>query len=96
MPTPMIGGATATAGGIVFTGDQHGILYAFDAKTGKTLWTGDLGLAFGSAPVVYTVAGQEYVLAAIGGSALTASSKLGPIGAKLVALKLNGTPVPSS
>jgi glucose dehydrogenase len=96
MSTPMIGGATATAGGIVFTGDQKGILYAFNAKNGATLWTGDLGLAFGSAPVIYTVAGQEYVLAAIGGSALTASSKLGPIGARLVALKLNGSAVPES
>jgi glucose dehydrogenase len=90
MPTPMIGGATATAGGIVFTGDQKGVLYAYDAKNGKTLWTRNLGLAFGSAPVVYTIDGQEYVLAAIGGSALTASQELGPIGAKLVALKLEG------
>ncbi len=94
MSTPMIGGATATAGNIVFTGDQHGTLYAYDAKSGKTLWSGDLGLAFGSAPVIYTIDGQEYVLAAIGGSALTASQKLGPIGAKLVALKLNGSPLP--
>src|SRR6201995_294005 len=38
MPTPMDGGATATAGGLVFTGDQQGILYAFDAKDGKDLW----------------------------------------------------------
>jgi alcohol dehydrogenase (cytochrome c) len=94
MSTPMIGGATATAGDIVFTGDQHGTLYAYDAKSGKTLWSGDLGLAFGSAPVIYTVDGQEYVLAALGGSALTASQKLGPIGAKLVALKLNGSSLP--
>jgi alcohol dehydrogenase (cytochrome c) len=96
MPTPMIGGATASAGGIVFTGDQHGTLYAFDAKTGKTLWSGDLGLAFGSAPVIYTIDGQEYVLAALGGSALSASQKLGPIGARLVALKLGGSAVPQS
>jgi alcohol dehydrogenase (cytochrome c) len=93
MSTPMIGGATATSGNIVFTGDQHGNLYAFEAKTGKTLWTGNLGLAFGSAPVIYTIDGQEYVLAALGGSALTASEKLGPIGAELVALKLGGSPV---
>jgi alcohol dehydrogenase (cytochrome c) len=96
MSTPMLGGATATAGNIVFTGDQHGILYAFNAKTGKTLWTGDLGLAFGSAPVIYTIAGQEYVLAAVGGSALTASESLGAIGAKLVALKLHGSALPAS
>lgn len=96
MSTPMIGGATATAGGIVFTGDQNGTLYAYDAKTGKTLWTGNLGLAFGSAPVIYTIGGQEYILVALGGSALTASQKLGPIGAQVVALKLGGTPIPSA
>jgi alcohol dehydrogenase (cytochrome c) len=93
MSTPMIGGATATSGDIVFTGDQHGNLYAFEAKTGKQLLKADLGLAFGSAPVIYTIDGQEYVLAALGGSALTASEKLGPIGAELVALKLGGSPV---
>jgi alcohol dehydrogenase (cytochrome c) len=96
MSTPMIGGATATSGNIVFTGDQHGNLYAFEAKTGKQLWTGNLGLAFGSAPVIYTIAGKEYILAAVGGSALTASQNLGPIGARLVALTLGGSPLPST
>jgi alcohol dehydrogenase (cytochrome c) len=96
MSTPMIGGATATSGNIVFTGDQHGILYAYNAKTGRQLWTGNLGLAFGSAPVVYTIDGKEYILAAVGGSALTASQNLGPIGARLVALTLGGSPLPGS
>ena len=94
MPTPMDGGATATAGGLVFTGDQQGILYAFDAKTGKDLWQGDLKLAFGTAPVVYSIEGQEYVLATIGGAALTASEELGEIGARVVAFKLGGKKLP--
>src|SRR5262249_47495863 len=46
MPTPMDGGATASAGGLVFTGDQQGILYAFDAADGDDLWQADLKLAF--------------------------------------------------
>jgi alcohol dehydrogenase (cytochrome c) len=96
MSTPMIGGATATSGNIVFTGDQHGNLYAFEATTGKQLWTGNLGLAFGSAPVIYTIGGKEYLLAAVGGSALTASQNLGPIGARLVSLTLGGSPLPST
>jgi alcohol dehydrogenase (cytochrome c) len=93
MPTPMDGGATASAGGLVFTGDQKGILYAFDAKTGDTLFEGNLGLAFGTAPVIYSIKGQEYVLATIGGAALTASEELGPVGAEVVALKLGGKPL---
>jgi glucose dehydrogenase len=94
MPTPMDGGATATAGGLVFTGDQQGILYAFDAKTGDDLWQGDLKLAFGTAPIVYSIEGQEYVLATVGGAALTASEELGEIGARVVAFKLGGKQLP--
>jgi glucose dehydrogenase len=93
MPTPMIGGATATASGLVFTGDQHGNLYAVDAATGKTIWTGNVGLAFGSAPIVYSIGQTEYIAAAIGGSATTASNELGPTGARIVVLKLGGTPI---
>jgi len=88
MPTPMTGGSTATAGGLVFTGDQHGNLYAFDAHTGKVLWKHNVGLAFGSAPIVYQRGGREYVMAAVGGGALTASAHLGPIGARVVAFAL--------
>ena len=88
MPTPMTGGSTTTAGGLVFTGDQHGNLYAFSAATGKVLWKTNVGLAFGSAPIVYEINGREYLLAAIGGGALTASEHLGPIGARVVAFAL--------
>ena len=91
MPTPMIGGAVATGSGLVFTGDQHGILYAMNAQTGKTVWEGKLGLAFGTAPIVYTINGVEYVAVTLGGSASTASSQLGKIGARVVVLKLGGT-----
>jgi PQQ-dependent dehydrogenase (methanol/ethanol family) len=95
MPTPMDGGATASAGGLVFTGDQQGILYAFDAANGDDLWQADLQLAFGTAPVIYSIEGTQYVLATVGGAALTASEELGEIGAKVVAFKLGGKKLPS-
>jgi len=94
MPTPMDGGATASAGGLVFTGDQQGVLYAFDAATGDDLWQADLKLAFGTAPVIYSIDGQEYVLATVGGAALTASEELGEIGARVIAFKLGGKKPP--
>jgi outer membrane protein assembly factor BamB len=75
----------------VFTGDQHGNFYAFAAKTGKQLWETNVGLAFGSAPILYTVGGTEYIAVAIGGSATTISNKLGKTGARLVVFKLGGT-----
>jgi alcohol dehydrogenase (cytochrome c) len=94
MPTPMDGGATASAGGLVFTGDQQGVLYAFDAANGDDLWQADLKLAFGTAPVIYSIEGTQYVLATIGGAALTASEELGEIGAKVIAFKLGGKQLP--
>ncbi len=93
MSTPMIGGAVATGSNLVFTGDQNGVLWAFNARTGKTVWKGKLGLAFGSAPIVYTINGVEYLAAPIGGSASTAASHLGKIGAKIVVLKVGGKPL---
>jgi PQQ-dependent dehydrogenase (methanol/ethanol family) len=93
MPTPMIGGATVTASNLVFTGDQHGMLYAFDARSGKILWRSNLGLAFGSAPIVYANGGKEYVAIALGGSASSASLHLGNVGAVVVALSLDGKPI---
>ncbi len=95
MPTPMDGGATASAGGLVFTGDQQGVLYAFDAANGDDLWQADLKLAFGTAPIIYSIGGTEYVLATVGGAALTASEELGEIGARVIAFKLGGKKLPT-
>ncbi len=95
MPTPMDGGATASAGGLVFTGDQQGVLYAFDAKTGDDLWQSDLKLGFGTAPVIYSIDGTQYVLATVGGAALTASEELGEIGARVYAFRLGGKRLPT-
>ena len=66
----------------------------FDAESGKNLWQGDLKLAFGTAPVVYSIDGTQYILVTIGGAALTASEELGEIGARVVALKLGGKDIP--
>src|SRR5205807_2600859 len=93
MPTPMIGGSAVTASGLVFTGDQHGTFYAFDASTGKIRWQADVGLATGSAPIVYSVGGKEYVAIALGGSATSASLHLGDVGATLLVLELGGQPI---
>src|SRR6202795_1354415 len=37
-PQPMIGGALATAGGLVFAGEANGHFKGYDAKTGAILW----------------------------------------------------------
>ena len=67
LPKPSAGGTLATAGGLVFTGDDDGYLYAADAKTGKIMWKGNVGLPFGAAPMTYSVNGTQYVAVAAGG-----------------------------
>jgi glucose dehydrogenase len=89
----MIGGVTATAGGLVFAGDAHGTLYAFDARTGAQVWHAYLGLAFGAAPIAYSVGGTEYLAMVVGGSPLSANFHWGNVGARIVVLKLGGSPV---
>lgn len=93
MPTPLIGGSAVTASNLVFTGDQAGNVYAFDAHTGKQLWKANVGLAVGSAPIMYEVNGKEYIALAIGGSATSASQHLGKVGATIVVFALNGKPI---
>jgi len=92
MPAPMVGGALATAGGLVFGGSDDGRLYAFDAATGRIAWRGNVGLAFGSAPLTYRIDGTQYVAVAAGGSSL-ASLTGARTGARLVVLKLGGRPL---
>jgi alcohol dehydrogenase (cytochrome c) len=93
LPAPMIGGVTATAGGLVFAGDAHGTLYAFDARSGALMWHAYLGLAFGAAPIAYSAGGTEYLAMVVGGSPLSANFRWGQVGARIVVLKLDGSPI---
>jgi len=95
LPYPMIGGATATAGGLVFAGDAHGTLYAFDERTGAIRWHAFLGLAIGAAPISYAVGGTQYLALVIGGSPLSANYHWGTVGARVVVLRLGGSTIPA-
>jgi PQQ-dependent dehydrogenase (methanol/ethanol family) len=95
---PMVGGALATAGNLVFSGCDNEHVYAFDATTGRILWQPDIGLAVGGAPIAYEVNGTEYIAIAAGGSN-TATFEAGPnatppaVGGTLVVFKLGGGPI---
>ena len=65
---PMIGGALATAGNLVFTGEGNGHFNAYDARTGKTLWTFQGGAGCNAPPVSYSVDGKQYIAVACGGN----------------------------
>jgi quinoprotein glucose dehydrogenase len=72
--TENLGGATVTAGNLVFVGGtQDNKFRAFDAADGKVLWSGDVPSWGAAAPTVYEVDGREYVvLCASGGGHLRA------------------------
>ena len=67
-PQPLMGGALATAGNLVFMGEGDGNFDAFDAKTGDELWHYNLGAGVNAPPVTYEVNGQQYVAVAAGGN----------------------------
>jgi PQQ-dependent dehydrogenase (methanol/ethanol family) len=72
LPAPANGGALATAGGLVFLGEDDGWLRALDSSDGSELWHYRLGLRVGSAPIAYEIDGVEYVAVAAGGSLVQA------------------------
>jgi glucose dehydrogenase len=65
---PLIGGALVTAGNVTFMGEGNGDFDAFDATTGKKLWSYHLGAGVNAPPVTYQVGGQQYIAVAAGGN----------------------------
>ncbi len=63
----LTGGLMSTASGLVFTGDNDGWFYAFEAATGRELWKYQTGApVWGSAAVTYMLDGRQHVLTAAG------------------------------
>ena len=67
-PQPLIGGALATAGNVVFMGEGNGWFDAFNAKTGERVWRYNLGAGVNAPPITYQVNGEQYVAVAAGGN----------------------------
>jgi quinoprotein glucose dehydrogenase len=71
-----LGGPIVTAGGLVFTAAaMDDRLRAFDAETGKELWSFALPAGGQATPMTYSLAGKQYLVIAAGGH--------GKIGTKL-------------
>jgi PQQ-dependent dehydrogenase (methanol/ethanol family) len=73
-PADSWGGVLSTAGGLVFFGEDSGVLAAADAKTGNDLWhiqtnastaLGD-GHSWRASPMTYMAGGKQYVAVAAG------------------------------
>jgi quinoprotein glucose dehydrogenase len=61
------GGATVTGSGLVFVGGGDGYLYAFDEKTGKELWRGQIPNPTSAIPMTYrTRSNRQFIVIATG------------------------------
>ena len=59
-------GTLTTAGNLVFQGRADGKLLAYDARTGKVLWTYNLGLGIAAPPITYEIDGKQYLSLLVG------------------------------
>src|SRR6056297_3476137 len=59
-------GTLTTAGNLVFQGRSDGMLLAYDATTGDTLWEFDAGLGISAPSITYTIDGRQYISLLVG------------------------------
>jgi alcohol dehydrogenase (cytochrome c) len=60
-------GATATAGGLVFTALQDGWVVAYNDETLEELWRFNVGTPLKGAPVTYAIGPKQYLAVQSGG-----------------------------
>jgi alcohol dehydrogenase (cytochrome c) len=70
---PLLGGTLTTGGGLVFTGNQEGLIMAFNDTTGELLWKFQTGASVRGQPATYKVGGRQYIAVPSGGGGLAAS-----------------------
>ncbi|HVH08778.1 MAG TPA: PQQ-binding-like beta-propeller repeat protein, partial [Gemmatimonadales bacterium] len=63
---PILGGVTTTAGGLVFTADLGGELYALDIASGRVLWQTTTGQSTGGGLITYLAGGRQLLAVAVG------------------------------
>jgi quinohemoprotein ethanol dehydrogenase len=63
---PYQGGTMVTAGGLVFQGTTKGAFHAYDAKSGKELWSFSTGSAVLGAPSTVEIDGKQMIFIAVG------------------------------
>jgi len=101
--TGLSGGTLATAGNLVFAGQEDGRLVVYSADNGKVLKVIETGTALMAAPMTYEIEGTQYValLAGRGGAVISAGPAPSNSAAsrydnanRIIALELGGTAVP--
>ncbi|GJE51653.1 Quinohemoprotein alcohol dehydrogenase [Methylobacterium tardum] len=78
------GGTLATAGGLVFSGEEDGHLDAHDARDGRVLWRFQCGAGISGPAMTYALDGKQFLAVAAGGASFTKASGFGTGDALLV------------
>jgi PQQ-dependent dehydrogenase (methanol/ethanol family) len=86
---PYVGGALATAGGLVFHGNTEGWFKALDQKTGAVLWKFMTGSGIAAGPMTYMLDGKQYV-AVVSGRTHSIPPFFGETGRKMMAASAEG------
>lgn len=74
-PQSCYSGAVTTKGGLLFVGRNEGMLEAYDAKTGETLWSFQTGAGANATVTPFEHEGKEYLAFLAGGNALAGTAK---------------------
>lgn len=88
-PQPLHAGVLATAGGLVFTGDQLGFFMALDQGSGAVLWRYQTGSGINASPITYSVDGEQYVAVLSGYGGNLTHFYRGPRGGALHVFRLS-------
>jgi alcohol dehydrogenase (cytochrome c) len=91
-PESCYSGTSTTAGNLVFVGRNAGQLQAYNATTGKMLWSFQTGAGANGLPTIFEDGGQEYLAFYAAGNSLQAS----PHGDSFWLFGLNGTKGPAA
>ena len=70
---PLVGGALATGGGLVFSGNQQGYAFALDTDSGEMLWKFQTGSSIRSQPVTWEMNGRQFIAIGSGAGGLVPS-----------------------
>jgi PQQ-dependent dehydrogenase (methanol/ethanol family) len=96
---PQNGGVLSTAGNLVFQGTSSGELHAYQADSGKPLWSSDTDSGVYAAPSTVEIDGEQLLLVATGSGTASAILTYPRLGGKtrgpsrLLAFKLGGKAV---
>jgi outer membrane protein assembly factor BamB len=81
---PINGGTLTTAGNLVFFGNLEGRFSAFDAESGDELWGFNAGSGINSAPMTYSIDGEQYVAVTVGRPTVIPGFVGGELGKQMV------------